>query len=146
MSDLLEIVSFFSNIWGLYGFVFLIIGIVLLQIQRKKEKSCTTAILGVVVDKVRKNHASSSLGLRCILVIEYYVNNKQIRVTYNTIRNLKNYAVGQQITIHYDPEHPTTFVTEGETLQRTLAYFLISIGFISIFITTLLVVITFICS
>lgn len=98
--------------WLLYavGGLFLLLGMLLLILDSRREKRLTARAEATVVE-VRAVQASNSIlardqnsGYRYLPTLEYEVEGQRYRI--QGPANTSNYRVGQRLTINYDPARP----------------------------------------
>ncbi len=108
------------------GGLFLIIGMVTYQSEKKKQITCTVNVLGKVKDMA--SYSDREGGLTCHPIFEYVAGNETIvtESQYGTSR--PRYEVGQEIEIYYNPEKVEEYYIKGETLPKRFAIIFSVVG------------------
>lgn len=111
--------AIYSAIGGtLLLLIFLFVGIWLVRMHRDKTKSTTGTVL--------KSNCDSSNN-KCIVQIEYTVNNRKYTVNYESSSIVNT---GQNVKVYYDPTNPNNFVA-GST-NKALGWIFIGIAIVGI--------------
>ena len=134
MSDTLMFVIIFSGVWALIGFIFLIIGIVMLNNRNKKEKNCTSMTYGKVTDIVRHQNYDSD-GVYTSTwhpVFEYNVGELKFIKESPYGSSQSKYAIGQNLEVYYNPENYNEYYIAGDTVTKTIATIFTIIGIVAI--------------
>ena len=120
----------FSGACGLIGIIFLIIGIVILNNVKKKEKNCTSKTVGKVVDVVRHENYSTNGGYSSSWhpVIEYNIGDLKYKKESIYGSAESKYAIGQDIEVCYNPKDNNEYYIKGDTLPKTLGTIFTIIG------------------
>ena len=108
------------------GGLFLIIGMVTYQSEKKKQITWTVNVLGKVKDMA--SYSDREGGLTCHPIFEYVAGNETIvtESQYGTSR--PRYEVGQEIEIYYNPEKVEEYYIKGETLPKRFAIIFSVVG------------------
>lgn len=144
MSDKLMFIIIFSGIWAVIGFIFFIIGIVMLNNRKKKEINCTSKTYGKVTDIVRRQRYDSDGGYSSSWhpVFEYNIGELKFIKESPYGSSQSKYAIGQDIEVYYNPENYNEYYISGDTLSKTLAtiFTIVGIGAIIVAIVSALLI------
>ena len=124
----------FSGIWALFGVVFFIIGIVVINNRKKKEINCISKTYGKVTDIVRHKNSTSHGGYSSSWhpVFEYNIGELKFIKESPYGASQSKYAIGQEIEICYNPENYNEYYIAGDTLPKTLATIFTIVGIVAI--------------
>lgn len=136
MNDTIMFAIMFSGIWGLIGFIFLIIVIAILNNKKKKEVNCTSTTFGKVKDIVRHQSYDSDGGYSSSWhpVFEYNIGELQFIKESIYGSSQSKYAIGQDVEICYNPDNYNEYYVVGETLPKTLGIIFTIVGIVGIII------------
>ena len=137
MNDTLIFIIIFSGAWGLIGFIFLIIGIAMLNNRKKIEKNCTSMTHGKVTDIVRHQSydRNGSYSSSWHPVFEYSIGELKFIKESTYGRTQSKYAIGQDLEVYYNPENYNEYYIAGDTLPKTLATIFTILGIGAILIS-----------
>lgn len=136
MSDTLMFVIIFSGVWALVGFIFLIIGLVMLNNRKKKEINCTSMTYGKVTDIVRHQNYDNNGGYSSSWhpIFEYNIGELKFIKESPFGSFQSKYAIGQELEVYYNPEDYNEYYISGDTTPKTLATIFTIVGIVAIFI------------
>ena len=98
-----------------------IIGIVLLCINKWKKTVCTETADGIVIDNKLLDDTFAP-------IVEYSVNNVRYEKQGPTASSPPEFEVGQKVTVYYRPKDPNTFYIFEEKGGNALALIVIFLG------------------
>lgn len=134
MSNILMFVIMFSGICALIGVIFLVIGIVMINNRKKKERNCTSKTYGKVTNIVTHKNYNENSGYSTSWhpVIEYNVGELKFIKESQCGSSQPKYAIGQDVEVYYNPENYNEYYVAGDTLPKTLATIFTIVGICTI--------------
>lgn len=115
-----------GGIFLLVGLLFLVIGLVLRSSKQKKAKRCTAIAQGTVVDIVA--HANRSSAPTFSPLYAYEVGGLQYFHSPSVSSTIINYAIGEPVTVYYNPHDPHECRLEKDTASKALTLIFICLG------------------
>lgn len=123
--------------WDIPGLGFLIPGIVMLKIHKKKKARCTSKTYGEIVDVIKVTPPADYAYWQPI--IEYKIgDSKFIEQSHSSSKYPTNFTVGEKVEIYYNPENYDDFYIVGHTDYSCAGKFCTIIGASIIIISTLI--------
>lgn len=97
------------------GILFLILGIVIFRVFKKKQERASAITTATVVEIIReRSHSSSSTMVTYHPVYEYYANGQMQRVRSSVGSSPCPYQVGEQVELHFNPDKPREIFIEKD--------------------------------
>lgn len=125
MDETLKFAIIFSGAWALFGLIFFIIGIAILNNRKKKEINCTSKTYGKVKNIINRKSRDLDGGYSSSWypVFEYNIGELKFIKKYAYGSSQSKYAIGQDVEIYYNPENYNEYYIAGDSLPKKLAIF-----------------------
>ncbi len=133
----------FTGVWCLVGAIFLAIGIGMRRSFTRREERLRGRAEGRVVEVVRREHHSSrGDSITWYPIVEFVADGHKIALESDDGAGRKKHYEGQSVEVLYDPDDPTTFRLEGDSVTSLLGkiFLAVGIGCIAIGIVAALVI------
>lgn len=138
MNEAMLFVVIFSGVWGLVGLIFLIIGLVMKKVRKRKEINCTCKVFGKVKDIARRQtYSNNGYSSTMHPVFEYNIGGLTYIKESQVGSSQSKYAIGQDVEIFYNPDNPHEYYVVGEKLTKILGNIFSVVGGICIFIAVI---------
>ncbi|MBR6404032.1 MAG: DUF3592 domain-containing protein [Eubacterium sp.] len=111
------------------GLMFLIIGLIMLGIDKKKTALCIGETEGMVVEiisRISNNDVGTSKTYAP--VINYTVDGIEYTHKSNVYSSPSKYTEGQIVGVHYNPDDPSVMLIDGENGMKLFYFIFIGLG------------------
>lgn len=132
MNDQLMFILIFCGVWGLVGIVFLAVGQGMAASRRKRLQCCTERVWGRVVDILP--HYGHEGGVTLSPMVEYETPQGLMRQCSSFSSSRCRYAIGQQVTVWYDPQDPSLWYMEEENASRLFTTIFTAVGILCLLV------------
>ena len=109
------------------GLVFVCVAGLMLLTGRRRKRRCTNVTVGSVVDYAYTSYNPNS-PRTWHAVFAYTANGVQFRRASSYGTTKRQFAVGQRVTVHYDPQDPNVFDIDEVRTGRALRLIFLSVG------------------
>jgi hypothetical protein len=123
MSDISAIVT------TIIFMILLIIGIQLVRHKKTRTSSTTATVHTVQTCAQFTDNSEKTVSYDCSLVVQYTVGTKKYTNVDLTISGPIKYAVGDSITVYYDPADPSKIFTSKDE-ENIIGWILIGVGLV----------------
>lgn len=118
-------IIFFTGIFCLVGFVFVVVGWILRKNEQKKRACCVGQVWGKIIGF--QSHYSSD-GTTYSPIYEFTIGEETIVHHSHVSSSHISYYEGQNVKINYDPHDYQCSYIEGDKTQSRLSLFFIIFG------------------
>ncbi len=137
MYNIMLFAKMFLGIWCGIGLVFLLIGFFMYYAYKSKERKCTAVTVGKVIGyEVRHSHEDNTRSKHP--VFEYYADGLNYTMESGVGTGVMKLAVGQSVTVHYNPQSPNQYFVEEYKLGKRLGFVFLLVGGVCIVIGIIL--------
>lgn len=128
MSDLKIVLTIFLVFFLLFGVIFTIVSSAIGKKTQKDREVCTSRTEGVVVDVLKESvaemHDTSDIpSYSYFPVVEYKAGSGTIRKRDFFGGKKDDFAIGDKVTVFYDPLNPEHFYLDGKLAGTTIRVF-----------------------
>lgn len=127
MSDTMLFSVLFFGIWALVGIVFLAVGLGFRRSRKRREEQCTLNVSA----SVKEITWSQGTGYP---VVCYRANGKDYEQRLSSGSSRVRYAIGDKLTVWYDPADPTVIYSEADNAMVLFERIFISVGIVCLLI------------
>lgn len=127
MNNIILFAKMFLGIWSGIGLIFLLIGFFMYYAYKSKERKCTAVTVGKVVGyEERHSHTDNTRSKHP--VFEYYADGLNYTMESGVGTSVMKLAVGQSVTVHYNPQIPNQYFVEEYTLGKKVGVIFLLVG------------------
>lgn len=112
------------------GVVFIVLGIVAINLGNGLKKRCTEKTIGTVVEIISREQIDDT-NPTYFPVIEYQVGDRTISQMSNSGDYPPKYEVGDQVEIYYNPNNVQEFIIKGDSTHNFVGIIAIVLGSIA---------------
>lgn len=146
MNDTVIGTVIFSGVLGLVGFIFSIIGIIVIINRKRKKLKCTSKVYGKVINIIRKQYYS--IRTRDYFyswhpVFEYNIGELKFTKVYTYGNSIPTYEVGQNVELYFNPKNLNEYYVQGEISQEIFGKTFVISGIVLITIAVFCVLVMF---
>lgn len=123
-----------------FGFVFFMVGIIGLIINKRKHDNCTEMVMGKVKNIVKQSRSENVDSY--FPFFEYVVNGQTIVKESHYGTGKPRFEVGQEVVIYYNPEKIEDYYVENDKAPGTISFVFIGIGMLAFIIDIIIIVVS----
>lgn len=125
----------------LYALAWMIVPIVIHQVQRYKRRSMSVRVLGEVIGineylshRTRGGHPLRPVGYSAAPVVRYVINGVEYVIESNTYERPPRHSVGEMVAVYYDPQDPNKAYISTADISRKMIKWGFVVGGMSLFV------------